>query len=232
MPPDPAETERLRAVVHALPASGWTGSGHAQVAAPEGDFEGTLQAAVDAPRRARVELVARALFGMVGERVVLSLPGDGNVLYYRERGDQLERMPFSQSDLARWTGCDSPVQLFSLVEGRPPWPGGDPPGDLEGRTRVMERGESGRKVRYRVQLPESKDEFDLQLRDGELESLRWSHQGATRLEVRYDRWVWLETRRQPTRMRLSSPQEHVQAEFTLDRVQSKPDFSASDFEVY
>src|SRR5262245_61952713 len=121
--PDPAETERLRAVLQAPPASGWTGAGHAQVAAPDGDFEGTLQAAVDAPHRAKIELVARALFGMVGERVVLSLPGDGNVLYYRERGDQLDRYPFSQSELARWTGCDSPVQLFALVEGRPPWPG-------------------------------------------------------------------------------------------------------------
>ena len=87
-------------------------------------------------------------------------------------------------------------------------------------------------MRYRVQLPDADQVFDLQLRDGELEFLRWSQKGATRLEVRYDRWVWLETRKQPTRMRLSSPQEHVQAEFTLDRVAPKQDFAASDFEVY
>jgi hypothetical protein len=187
---------------------------------------------LDPPERARVEIAARTLFGMLGDRLVVSLPGDGHVLFYHERADELERVPFAESELGRWTFCDSPEGLFELIGGRPPWPGGGPPDDLESRTRVSERRDHGRIVQYRVQLATTGQSFALRLRDGALECFEWWVDGTLRLEVRYDRWRALETERQPARLRLRVPQDGVVVEVTLEDLMPRRDLSAADFEVY
>ena len=99
--PDAAELARLAALARVPPRCTWSARGHARLTAPEGTVEGALQAAVDLPARLRVEVRSRALFGLVGDRLVVALPGDGNVLLYRAGTDHLERMSFGASVLAR-----------------------------------------------------------------------------------------------------------------------------------
>ena len=132
--PDAAELQRLAALTGSPPRQAWSSKGHARLTTPDGTVEGALQAVVDLPDRLRVELRSRALFGMVGERLVVAVPGDGHLLMYRARADALERAPFSDSELAHFLPTGSLQELHALVTGRPPWPGGHAPEDLAART--------------------------------------------------------------------------------------------------
>lgn len=187
---------------------------------------------LDPPARARVEVRSGALFGMVGERVVVSLPGDEHVLIYRERSDALERIFYPESALAELTLSGEPRDLFELVRGRAPWPRGLPPADWEARTRLVESSNHGRTLGFRVLLDEANRSFVLRLRDDVLERFELWDGGTRRLQVRYARWRPAGDRLQPMEIRIQAAQLDVKAEFALDSLEPKEGFSEQDFEVY
>ncbi len=224
--------DRLATLAAVAPVVGWSARGQVRIQTRDGTVEGALTAVVDLPRRLRVEVSSRALFGMVGERVVVSLPGDEHLLLYRGREESLEREPFATSALAQRLPTGALEELHALVTGRPPWPGGKPPADLAARTRVIGRSADGRQVRYRVQLPDSASSFELEIQDAMLLRLVWSGGAAGPCEVHYDGWRrWGEVQ-QPSRMHLRAPQEALEVEIRLDEVQARSDFAPTDFEVY
>lgn len=230
--PDAVELARLDAWLEAAPAQGWSGAGRARVEYADGEVEGTLAVVVAPPRRARVEIRSGALFGMVGERVVVSLPGDEHVLLYRERTNELERLPFGESALADLTPSGQLGDLFELVRGRPPWPGGAPPEGWRTQARLVESQDGGRRLAFRVALENGRQSFVVRLRDGVLERLEIWDGGAARLEVEYRSWRTLGGVSQPTQIRLKSTQLNVNAEFTLEQLDSRESFTSTDFEVY
>ena len=230
--PDAIEMDRLATLAATAPEAGWSARGRARIESQDGTVEGALTAVMDLPRRLRVEVSSRALFGMVGERVVVSLPGDEHILLYRAREETLEREPFATSSLAQRLPTGALEELHALVTGRPPWPGGRPPADLAARTRVIGRSSDGRQVRYRVQLPDSVSSFELEIQDSVLLRLVWSGRATGPCEVRYDGWRRWGEIEQPSRMRLRAPQEELEVEIRLDEVQARSDFAPTDFEVY
>jgi len=230
--PDAVELERLTSLAGAPPRQAWSTRGHARLSSPDGTVEGNLQAVVDLPERLRVELRSRALFGMVGERLVLSLPGDGHLLMYRARADALERSPFADSELARYLPTGSLAELHALVTGRPPWPQGRPPEDLAARTRLVGRSEDGRNLEFRVQLSSPQAVFELRLRDGVLEQWGWEGAEGRRLVVRYDRWRRWGELELPGRLRLQAPREGMEGEILLEAIEARDGLAAADFEVY
>ncbi|UCE03808.1 MAG: hypothetical protein JSW67_06370 [Candidatus Latescibacterota bacterium] len=227
--PTSNETTRLLDALRDSTPVAWSAQGHARVLLPEGDVEGELRAHVDPPQRARVEIVSKALFGMVGERVVVSLPGDGHVLFYRERSDMLERLPFAESRLADLVPGRSMRGLFALTAGSPPWPRGTPPSDLAQRLRVVAEEDDGAKLDFEVRLEEAQL-FRIRLQRQRVERFEWWVGGVRRLEVRYDRWRPLAVGEQPGRLRVRGTD--LEAEVVLDRVEPRSDFTARDFEVY
>jgi len=222
----------LRAWVDAAPLRGWSGNGRARVEATDGEVEGELQFVLDPPRRARVEVRSGALFGMVGERVVLSLPGDEHVLIYRERSDALERVPYEASALAELTLSGQPRDLFELIRGRLPWPGGSPPAGWESRARLVESADAGRTLAFRVPLGQAQQAFVLRLRDGILERFELWEGRTQRLQIEYDRWRTAAEDMQPMRIRLKAAQVDVEAEFVIDSLEPREAFTERDFEVY
>ena len=230
--PEDHELARLRAWMQTAPVRGWSGSGRARVESADGDVEGKLTFVLDPPERARVEVRASALFGMVGERVVVSIPGDAHVLIYRQRSDVLERIAFRESGLAQLTLNGAPRDLFELVRGRPPWPGGSPPRHWADRARLVERADGGRSLGFRIELDDAHGAFVLRLRDGVLERLEFWTGPTRRLQIDYDRWTRLGDRTQPMQIRVQAPQLDVKAEFEIDSLTPVEDFSERDFEVY
>lgn len=230
--PDAEELQRLSAIMRTPPRFGWSARGHARAASRDGRVEGALLAAVDLPARLRVELRARALFGLLGERLVLSLPGDGHLLLYRARTDRLERVPFVDSEVARLLPTGAPEELHALLTGCPPWPLGKTPADLAARVRLVRRSDDGEALEFRVQLPETGAVFELRLRGAGLEFSAWEASGGGRVEIRYDRWMELKDWRQPGRLRLRAPREGLEGEIRLEQVEGRSGFGPADFEVY
>jgi hypothetical protein len=167
---------------------------------------------------------------MVGERVAVSLPGDGHVLFYRKRSDMLERLPFAESRLADLVPGRSMSGLFALTAGRPPWPRGKPPSDLAQRVRVVGEEDGGAKLDYEIRLEDATQVFRFRLQRERMERFEWWVRGVRQLEVRYDRWRALALGEQPGRLRVRGPD--LEAEVVLDRVEPRSDFTDRDFEVY
>lgn len=228
--PDGSELQRLAALLAGPPSSGWSAEGHARLASPEGEVEGALHIALDPPGRARLEIRASALFGLVGERLVVAMPGDDHVLVYRARGDSLQRLPWRETGLSKLLPAGTPAELHALVAGRLPWPGGRPPSDLAARTRISRQ--KGDFLEYRVQLPDSGCVLEVQLEAGRLKQLGWRSAASGQVVVRYDRWRRVGELPQPARLRLSAPQEGLVAEFALEALRRRDDFTPRDFEVY
>src|SRR5262245_51702469 len=84
-PPRPARLDPAAVVwpTHEPPRFAATGRVH--IESSRGDVDGRIALRVDPPRRVWLEVRADALFGLVGERVVACLPGDGWLLIYEER---------------------------------------------------------------------------------------------------------------------------------------------------
>ena len=214
------------------PAVPFRAHGHAHFESPDGEVDGAVEVRVDPPRRAWLELRARALFGLVGERVVVSLPGDEHLLVYRQRADDLERLALADSPVAFWgLGCGVPG-LLALLSGHVPWPDDVPPADLEARARVQGSGR-GDVREYRLRLGPGPRQGDIVLRlaKGELQRLEWWAGGERRLAVQYDRFVSLGASRYPTRVRLQVPGERLRAEIDLERLEPQAGFAARDFEI-
>lgn len=226
------ELARLDAWLDVAPTQGWSGAGRARVEYADGEVEGTLAVVVAPPSRARVEIRSGALFGMVGERVVVSLPGDEHVLVYRERTDELERLPFAESALADLTPSGQIGDLFELMRGRPPWPGGAPPAGWRTQARLVESQDGGRRLAFRVALGDGDAAFVVRLHDGVLERLEIWEGGRAQLEVEYGDWRTLGAASQPTRILLKSSQLDINAEFTLKELDPRESFTSTDFEVY
>jgi hypothetical protein len=202
------------------------------VESADGEVEGKLAFVLDPPVRARVEVRSGALFGMVGERVVVSLPGDAHVLIYRERSDALERVLYGESALAELTLSGAPRDLFELVRGRPPWPGGSAPVDWEARARLVESSDGGRTLGFRLRLDDGRHAFVLRMRDDVLERFELWEGSARRLEIDYESWRPAGDRMRPMKIRLRAAQLNVKAEFVLESLEPQEGFSERDFEVY
>jgi hypothetical protein len=210
----------------------WSTEGHARVESREGRFEGALKAVLEPPARLRAELRSGALFGMVAEQVVVALPGDGYVLFFRAREDQLERQRLAESQLGRLLPTGSPQELHALLSGRPPWPGGQAPADLSGCTRVLHTHDQGRSLEVVVEVPGGSCVMELETHEGRLQRVAWAQPGQERVEVRYGRWKTWDGMDLPGRMRLEIAGEGLRAEIDLERAESRKGFSDRDFEVY
>jgi hypothetical protein len=206
--------------------------GHAHVLSRQGEFEGAMTALMEPPARLRVEMRSKALFGMVGERLVVAMPGDGHVLLFRDRQDTLERQTLQESDLGRLLPTGEPGELQALIAGRPPWPGGRVPEDLQGVTRVLQSRDAGRTLQVVVEVPGTDCTFELETRDGRLRRFAWAKPGRERLEVRYERWRTWDGLERPTRLRLEIPGEGLRAEIDLERAEARRGLTERDFEVY
>jgi hypothetical protein len=214
-----------------LGATPYVARGHARFESPDGEVEGALELRVDPPRRALAELRTRALFGLVGERIVVSAPGDGWVLFFQERSGTLERVPFAESAVADYSLGGGLEDVLQLLDGRLPWALPVDGDDLARRTRVLDGGRSG--VGYRVELPAERgaSRLDLVLQDGRLGRLAWWDGGETRLEVEYDRWAARGGVLRPGRVRLRAPGRGLRGEMSIDRLEPRTAFEAADFEV-
>jgi hypothetical protein len=231
--PDATELESLRACLGpAAAAVPFAGSGRAHFESREGDVDGAVRVRVDPPRRAWVELRTGVLFGLVAERVVVSLPGDGYLLVYRQRSDDLQRLPYDSSVAAPLAPGSGSTGLLALLAGRVPWPGGKAPSDLGSRCEVSSRP-GDRELACRVPVTAAGREgwFTLRVAAGRLSRLEWWEGGRRRLVVQYDRYVSLGAAWYPSRVRLQAPGEGLRAEVTLERLDARPSFEDRDFEV-
>lgn len=182
----------------------------------------------DPPQRAWMQIRTHALFGLVGERVVISLPGDGHVIVFQERADVLERMPFEASkaaDAGPWGGV---AELQSLLAGRVPWPGGVVPA---GTPRVVAARGGGVQVSIAVAPPSGPGEVRLRFEAERLRRLEWWRGGRLDLELLYDEHVRLGVGWRPHRVRLRIPSTGLRAEIRFDHLEPRSGFGDRDFEV-
>jgi hypothetical protein len=163
------------------------------------------------------------VFGLVAERVVLSLPGDDHVVVYRARDDALDRFPWQETAAARLGLWGDVETLQALALGIVPWPEGHPPADLE--RRVVERGSV---TTIRLQTEGGPGDLGLDVRAGRLHRLTWRMEGAAEtLEVRYDRYR--PDLPHPMRVRLRAGA--VEAEIEWDQLEVPARFEPGDFEI-
>jgi hypothetical protein len=226
---DPRELDALRAVLAPLnPPPPFVASGRLRYSGPEGTFEGAVEVRVAPPDRAWLQVRTRALFSMVGERVVLALPGDGFLLVYEERADRLERLHFAASGAAAFAPDGRPSTVLEALAGRIPWTG---PVDGEKLGSQVRWGSVGQVSRYRLEWPDSTQggAWEADVEGGVLRRLSWVVGGETRLEVLYERYLGNAGARVPSRVRVRTPR--ARGEIQLDRVEPRAGWSERDFEV-
>lgn len=222
----------LAALVQVKPIGPWSAAGHARIVSKQGRFEGSLKAILEPPEKLRAELLSRALFGMVGEHVVVAMPGDGYVLFFRQHEDTLERQSLGDSELGQLLPTGAPGELQALLTGRPPWPRGQVPADLLRSARVQRSEDGGRSLVVRVAVEGTNCVLFLQTREGRLQGVSWTRPGRGRVEVRYGSWRSWDGMELPGRMKLEIPDEGLEAEIDLEQAEAHEGFSARDFEVY
>lgn len=228
-PPDPAALDALRAVLAPLhPPPSFRATGRLRYAGPEGAIEGEVELRVAPPDRAWMQLRTRALFSLVGERVVLALPGDGFLLVYEEREDALERLPFATSGGAAFAPDGRAASVLEALCGRIPWPAPATGAPLRDRVRL---GGDPSAPAYRLEWPDGDGAgaWEVELSGGDLRRLAWVVGGETRLEVQYERYVQAAGERFPARLRLRTPRSR--AEIHLDRIEPRTDWTDRDFQV-
>lgn len=230
--PDGAEILRLHNWLRSDRVVSWSGSGWAHIDTPDGEIEGSVQLNIDSPLRGRWVLESSGMFGMVSERVVVALPGDGWVLTHQKRADALERVPFAESRLRHHLPLQRAADLFALASGLPPWPADSEPGHLETGVRIVAAEKEGQVLTYRLRAAEETSFFLLRLEGETLSSFEWWVEGERYLKIDYDRWQTQGGLTLPSRIRIEAPQSSVIAEVTLDSWQRRDDFTAADFEVY
>ena len=203
--PRATTADAVRAPSVVLPPVAFAASGRARFVSPDGgEVTGRLQVRVQPPARAWAEIQSAAMFGLVGDRVVACLPGDGAVLVQEDRDDRLERLEFSQSWAADLVPGGTVAALLDWAAGRV---GASGPSD-------------GRGDGVRVQSD----------RDGRPQHCEWWAGGERRLVVDYERWRpagggWV-----PCRIRASA-RGGFRTEIEFDHVAARDSFAAADFQV-
>jgi hypothetical protein len=195
-------------------------SGRVRFESNRGDIDGRFSLRIDPPHRAWLEVRAGAVFGLVGERVVVSLPGDGWVVTYEERADRIERVAFADSRLADAAPGGGLERLLQVATARLPWPVDEPPPvpRLDGDRLECDLTGAGVPGTLRVEPG-----GDL------LRRLEWRVEGATRLRVEYGEarpcgsgWV-------PARLRGRAGDLRV--DLRLERVVPRDSFADGDFDL-
>jgi hypothetical protein len=189
---------------------------------PDGEVEGALVLRLAPPGRAWAEVRTRALFGLVGERVVVSLPGDGHLVSYREREDRIDRIPIDASVAGELTPAGDAASLLAWALGRVAWGGA-----LDS---LLQRA-IGDGRHAQVQWGDA-DQVALELDgDGRLRSLAWRHDGDVRLDLRYERWLRVGEGQVPTRVRARAPAAGVEAWVELEELDERPGFLPAELDV-
>jgi hypothetical protein len=206
-----------------LPAAGvprFVASGRARFESESGDVDGHVELRVDPPRRVRLELRADALFGLVGERVIVCLPGDGWLLTYEERADRIERVRIDESWLADLAPGGGIERVLELATARLPWPETAP------APQPRPAGD-----RLEIDLAPAGSAGLLRVLPGThlLRRLEWRQEDRTRLEVEYGDELpcgsdWL-----PARLRGRAGD--VRVDLRIDRVEPRSTFADSDFDL-
>jgi len=205
----------------------YSASGRTRFVSHDGEIEGDLELRVAPPDRGWLQVRTRALFGMVGNTIEVSLPGDGYLLVHDAREDELQRIPFDSTVAAAVSPAGGPQLLLALV-------GGKVTCDLlRGAARPGQALQAGGTTRLRLELDPASGGGTLLLgmNHGELVDLEWRVADTRRLWVRYSRYVPLGSGRVPTRIVAEAPTEGVRAEIQLQRVEPRSEFGPAAFEV-
>src|SRR5262245_37392287 len=151
-------------------------SGRARFESDRGDVDGRVELRGDPPGRVRLRLQARALFGLVGERVLVCMPGDGWLLTYEERADRIERVRVDESWLADVAPGGGFERLLEVATARLPWPDSAP------APAPRPAGD-----RLEIDLAPAGSAGTLRVEPGShlLRRLEWRQADRTRLEVEY-----------------------------------------------
>jgi hypothetical protein len=202
-------------------------SGHTRFVGTDGEIEGDLDVRVAPPDRAWLQVRSRALFGMVGNTVEVSLPGDGYLLVHDQRDDRLERVPYDSTVAAAVCPAGGPGLLLALV-------GGKVPCDLvRGAAGPATVSVSGGTTRLRLDLAAAAGGGILLIgmNGGDLVDLEWWVADERRLSVRYARYVPVGSGRIPTRIVAEAPTAGVRAEIDLRHPEPRAGFGPEAFEV-
>jgi hypothetical protein len=196
----------------------------------DGEIDGDLEVRLDPPDRLWIRVHTHAMFGLVGERITVLLPGDGYLLYYRERDDRLERWPFRGSAAADLSPGGTVGDLLALATARIGALEWFRDMNLEDSIRVLSQG---RDRGYSIPSPGGLQAGGLRvwLRGEEPARVEWMVGASRQLEVRYDRYVAVGPGRVPTRMAVNAPQAGVRATVRLEELTPRQGFAAEELEV-
>lgn len=218
-----------RCLAATAPRVGFEARGKAHFESGEGAVDGDVEVRVAPPERAWLQLRTRALFSLVGARFVTALPGDGFLVTYAERGDDVQRLPFAASVAADLSPGGGPAALLDVAMGRLPQDAWGT-GDIAGRTWVA--GSEGQRF-YRIDAASGGPPGHLHvwLADDTLRKLQWWVGSELRLEVLYDRYEPVGGVRLPTRLQVRAPKARLRARVDLEHLQPRESFAPADFEV-
>jgi hypothetical protein len=205
--------------------------GRGRFRAEDDEVDGDVEARIAPPARAWLQVRSRALFGMVGERLVVSLPGDGYVLVYEERADRLTRVSFDSSLAALLAVGGGPPALLALARGRiPSHLGGE--AELQERVRVSPEPRSWQTFTL-VPPRESRlaGDFCVEVEQGRMRRFAWLVGGDVRLEVRYEAYRSMGGVFVPSRIRVRAPGARLEGQLELEHLEPRQGFEASDFDV-
>jgi hypothetical protein len=195
-------------------------TGRVRLESSRGDVDGRIVLRVDPPRRVWLELRADALFGLVGERVVVCLPGDGWLVTYEERAQRLERVPFSESWLADLAPGGDLARLLQLASARLPWPAAaaPPAPRLDDDRLVVDLAPTGARGFLRIEPGPHV-----------FRRLEWRLDHTQHLEVEYGPAQpcgagWL-----PERLRGRG--RDLKVDLRLDRIEPRDGFEPGDFDI-
>lgn len=183
----------------------FSGTGRARFVSPDGgEISGRLRVRVAPPARVWAEVRSEAVFGLVGDRFVACLPGDGGLLVQEDRADRLERVEFAASWAAGLVPGGSVAALVDWATGRV----GGPAAAVAGtEVRVLQRD-----------------------RDGRPRRCEWWTGGERRLAVEYSHWQAVGTAWVPSRLRAQAP-GGFRTDIQLDQIAAQDSFSAADFQI-
>jgi hypothetical protein len=182
------------------------------------------------PDKLWLQVHTKAMFGLVGERLTIVLPGDGYVLYHREREDRLERWEFSGSAAADFSPSATPADLVALATARLGAMNWMQDNALESRIRVSVEGEERT---FSVEAPtgQAPGTLRISLRGRDPERVVWAAGSDRQLEVRYGSFLDSGTLRIPSQIDVRAPRAGVRATVRLDQVVPRAGFTAQELQV-
>jgi hypothetical protein len=222
----PAELAHL-ADLCGRPVPAYVATGRARFVSRDGEVEGELELRVAPPERAWLQVRSRALFGMVGNTIEVSLPGDGYLLVHEQREERFERVPYDSSLAAAVLPRGGPDLLLALVTGTIPC---DPLDRAAGPVRA---GVRDGVARYELELAPAAGGGTLLLgmSGRERVDLDWRVAGERRLRVQWSRDVPVGEVRIPSRIVADAPAAGVRIEIELRHVEPHTGFGPEAFEV-